>query len=99
MSFDVFWQCYPRRVAKLAAKKAYEKALKSATHEQIMVGVQGYAIYTRNTEHQFIKHPASWLNAGCWDDELPEVVNGNGSRTHQPRQDSPHQKLMRGFGV
>lgn len=70
MSFDTFWQCYPRRVAKLEAKKAYEKALKSATHQEIMAGVERYAIHTRNTEHQYIKHPASWLRAGCWEDEL-----------------------------
>jgi hypothetical protein len=73
MSFDTFWQCYPRRVAKLAAKKAYDKALKSATHEEIMAGVERYAYHTRTTEHQFIKHPASWLNAGCWEDELQDT--------------------------
>lgn len=75
MAFDTFWQCYPRRVAKLAAKKAYEKALKCATHQQIMEGVERYAIHTRSTEHQFIKHPASWLNAGCWEDELQDTRN------------------------
>lgn len=73
MGFDTFWQCYPRRVAKLAAKKAYDKALKHATHQQIMEGVERYAIHTRSTEHQFIKHPASWLNAGCWEDELQDT--------------------------
>lgn len=72
MSFDVFWQAYPRRVAKMEAKKAYDKALKSATHQEIMDGVQRYAIYTQSTEHRFIKHPASWLRAGCWEDELTD---------------------------
>jgi len=72
MSFDQFWACFPRRVAKLAAKKAYDKALKQTTHQEIMAGVERYAFHTRNTEHQFIKHPASWLNAGCWEDELQD---------------------------
>lgn len=72
MSFDTFWQAYPRRVAKMEAKKAYDKALKSATHQEIMDGVQRYAIYTQSTEHRFIKHPASWLRAGCWEDELTD---------------------------
>ena len=73
MSFDTFWQAYPRRVAKMEAKKAYDKALKSATHQEIMDGVQRYAIYTQSTEHRFIKHPASWLRAGCWEDELQDT--------------------------
>lgn len=73
MSFETFWQCYPRRVAKLAAKKAYDKALKQTTHQEIMAGVERYAFHTRNTEHQYIKHPASWLNSGCWEDELQDT--------------------------
>ena len=72
MSFDQFWACFPRRVAKLSAKKAYDKALKQTTHQEIMAGVERYAFHTRNTEHQYIKHPASWLNAGCWEDELQD---------------------------
>lgn len=72
MSFDQFWACFPRRVAKIAAKKAYDKALKQTTHQEIMAGVERYAFHTRNTEHQYIKHPASWLNAGCWEDELTD---------------------------
>lgn len=72
-NFALFWIAYPRKVAKLAAKKAYAAAMKIADPFQIMAGVERYAFHTRNTEHQYIKHPASWLNAGCWEDELTDT--------------------------
>lgn len=91
MSFDVFWQAYPRRVAKMEAKKAYDKALKSTTHQEIMDGVQRYAIYTQSTEHRFIKHPASWLRGGCWEDELQDqrtiIPNQNMTNLDRLEQD------------
>lgn len=66
-SFDQFWDCYPRKVAKLAALKAYYRALKIATHEQIVIGV---GRYKRNKpEYADWCHPATWLNAGRWMDE------------------------------
>ena len=41
MSFDEFWHAYPKRKpsdSKFKAQQAYEKALKAATHEEIMAG-------------------------------------------------------------
>jgi len=73
MSFETFWQAYPRRVAKAEARKAYDKAIKTVSHQTIMDGVQRYAVYTQSTEHRFIKHPASWLRAECWEDELQDT--------------------------
>jgi hypothetical protein len=73
MSFEAFWKAYPRRVAKLAAKRAYEKAIKNATHQEIMEGVERYVAYTKNTEQRFIAHPATWLNSGRWEDDLTDA--------------------------
>ncbi len=63
-----FYAAYPKKVAKLEVDKAYAKALKSATHEEIMAGLERYK---RNlpAERQFIPHPATWLNKGRWHDE------------------------------
>lgn len=71
-SFDEFWQICPRRVAKLAAHKAYDRALKLTTHETIMAAMRVYAaVYSRPAQgfRPEPKHPATWLNGGCWDDE------------------------------
>jgi hypothetical protein len=58
---------YPRKEAKAAAERAYAKARKTATHEQLLAGAQRYAA-DPNREPQYTKLPATWLNSGCWDD-------------------------------
>lgn len=70
-AFDRFWSVYPRRVAKQDAVKAFAKALKAATVEQIVAGVEAYVADCRKAgrERDHIAHPASWLNAGRWEDE------------------------------
>jgi hypothetical protein len=68
--FEAFWQAYPRRVERRAAEKAWRAALKrKTTPEQIITAARAYADRTRDTEPRFVKHPASWLNAGAYDDE------------------------------
>ncbi len=69
--FDEFWACYPRKVAKGAARRAFAKALKIASMEEILEGVARYRqeIRQKSTEPQFICHPATWLNQERWADE------------------------------
>lgn len=66
--FDEFWAAYPRRKEKFRARTAYDKALKAGTHEEIMAGVRKYAAEVRGKDERYTKHPATWLNAGCWMD-------------------------------
>jgi len=72
--FEDFWKKYPRKVAKPTALKKYKALIKNwtVTHEKIMEWLNNYNIYIRKSwiEMQFIKHPPTWLNNGCWDDEL-----------------------------
>lgn len=69
MSFDDFWAVYPRRIAKLTARKAWDKALKHSPEQEILDGARRYAVERRDEDRQFTKHPATWLNGGCWMDE------------------------------
>jgi hypothetical protein len=69
-AFDVFWEKYPRKVGKLDAQKAYTKALKLATPEDILAGVERSVKHW--TDPRFIPYPATWLNGGRWMDEVPE---------------------------
>lgn len=69
MEFDLFWTNYPRKVGKQAAIKAYNKAMKTTTQEQILKGVKLLRTETAGKDVQFIPHPATWLNEGRWDDE------------------------------
>jgi hypothetical protein len=79
-----FWNKYPRKKAKRAAFKVLDriKAAGEATFEQIMAGIEKIPL----GEPVFIKHPATWLNGACWDDEiLPGEQNGH--RGSRPLQD------------
>lgn len=69
MEFDRFWAEYPRKVGKQAAIKAYDKALKITSQEQILQGIKLLRTETAGKEVNFIPHPATWLNDGRWDDE------------------------------
>lgn len=69
--FAAFWQAYPRRVAKLAALKAYEKARKLASAEAILAGVQRYK--QAKPEYADWCHPTTFLNQGRWLDEYEEA--------------------------
>jgi len=71
--FEVFWSAVPLKVGKAVAEKAYEKALKQTTHEKIMAAMQAYAATRVGQDHKYTKHPASWLNAGRWDDVAAPV--------------------------
>lgn len=66
-AFDLFWERYPRRVAKMAARRAWARAVKVAGGPgPIMAGLSS-AVFS--PDPAFIPHPASWLNAGRWMDE------------------------------
>lgn len=71
--FDSWWEGYPRKTGKAAAQRAYAKARKSATADELMAGlVNACAVWTADrTEARFIPHPATWLNQGRWEDEQP----------------------------
>jgi hypothetical protein len=65
--FDLFWSAYPRREGKGRAEKAWVKAVRLASPENIVEAVHA----TKWAEEkQFIPLPASWLNDRRWEDEL-----------------------------
>lgn len=69
MDFDLFWQMYPRRVAKVAAQKAWNKLTpkdKAAALAALPAHVASWA--HRDIEH--VPHGGTWLNQQRWTDEL-----------------------------
>ncbi len=63
-AFDAFWRVYPRKVGKEAARKAYERALKLATPEQIMSGLDTLRMQVAGKDQQFT--PARLHLVGSW---------------------------------
>jgi hypothetical protein len=71
MSFDEFWSKYPRKVAKKAAMQAYAR-LPMDEQELAVDTLDTHLEYwkLKETESDFIPHPATWLNQGRYFDEL-----------------------------
>jgi len=69
--FKVWYAKYPNKKAPGAARKAYRSARKKkgVTAELLLAACERYAAGTKGKEARFIKHPATWLNQECWDDE------------------------------
>jgi hypothetical protein len=70
--FDVFWKDYPKKVGKDAARRAWAKAVKRTDAHKIIDVVGRYPFDRSRTK--YIKDPATWLNAGCWEDDLEAVA-------------------------
>jgi hypothetical protein len=73
--FNEFWSIYPRKVSKRVAEKAW---LKLSNQEQLdaLQALPNHIEYwkLRNTETEYIPHPATWINQGRWEDELDMTV-------------------------
>jgi len=69
--FSQWYSRYPRKEAKEAARKAFTKATKTASLQELLDGLDRYVVATKDEKRNFIALPATWLNAGRWQDELP----------------------------
>ena len=79
--FEDFWIAFPEKRAKAAARKAFARALKRATVQQIAEGLQRY----RDTKPEDVSwcYPATWLNQDRWLDEPAPPV---------PKRKSPQKE-------
>lgn len=79
-AFDLFWSAYPKKKAKGDAEKAWAKVKPDhALSELIIAAVLAQKLSEDWTKDggKFIPHPASWLNAKRWEDEVtpaPTVI-------------------------
>lgn len=59
--FDKFWELYPKRIAKADAVKAWNKAIKRKSPDDLLKLTKLYA-EGKLPEMTYIPYPASWLN-------------------------------------
>ena len=69
--FDEFWSIYPRKVNKAVARKSWQRL----TEAQQLMAAKAISVHcdywkAKETELEFIPHPATWLNQERWEDEL-----------------------------
>jgi hypothetical protein len=84
--FNEWYDSYPRKIGKKAAEKAFNSAIKSGvTIEQLTQGVAAYnqEIKDAGTSTQYIKHPSTWINQGCYDDDHAQIVHDNAGRDNK----------------
>lgn len=74
-SFAVFWEAYPRKVAKHQAIKAWNRLNPVKAVFDLILSALARQKETESWKKdggKFIPHPATWLNGRRWEDEIEE---------------------------
>lgn len=81
-AFEEFWETYGLKVEKVAARKAWATATRDTDPAAIVDGARRYAAWLdARGSRGFQKHPTTWLNRRCWEDELPAATGVPGHET------------------
>lgn len=65
VGFAAFWAAYPKPIAKIAAEREFNLALRRAPIAEIMAGLGRY-----RPDVKYVSAPAQWLRDGRWMDEV-----------------------------
>ena len=96
--FETWWAEVPRKVSKGQARKAYRTARKTVDANVLISGIRRYATEIKvRGNPEYTKHPATWLNGECWNDDPMETVNGAKPSENRQTRKSPHDKMLSGF--
>ena len=68
--FDRFWEAYPKKVGKEAARRAFEKVKEPVDLLINAIEKQRQSEQWMKEDGRFIPNPATWLNQGRWEDEV-----------------------------
>lgn len=68
--FERFWEAYPRKEGKGAAKAKFALALQKTTLEALLLALESHKSRWRKDDPRFIPHPRTWLSQERWTDEF-----------------------------
>jgi hypothetical protein len=74
VSFERFWDLFPRKVGKLEARKAFNtigRTTDAPSGDELINGIK--ALIAEGRDERFIPHPATWLRQGRWSDEVKPI--------------------------
>lgn len=100
VSFDEFWELYPRKVGKPAAKRAFTAACKRVDERKLLEALRAHAVVWRSWpvhRQQFVPHPSTWLNRDGWDDPIEQHAPQSSRRDEQIDSISQLVDNVRGF--
>lgn len=68
---QAIYKAYPRHKQPVPARRAIAKAIKKIGFDKLLAATTKYADYCRaeKKDPDFIPYPATWFNAGSWDDK------------------------------
>lgn len=74
---EQYWDAYPRKVSKKFALKCLDRIRRSGEvpFEVLLSAVKVYARSVVGKDMKYVAHPASWLNAGRWDDDPDALLD------------------------
>ena len=86
---DKFWKAFPRKTEKKSAMAKLDAIKKSGAvpWAAFAAGVNRYRHHVAGTEERFIKHPTTWLNRGCWEDEFSTTPTNGVTSNEANRND------------
>lgn len=75
--FEDWYSGYPVKKSKGAAKRAYRGARKKVDAATLLTARDAFVrlMDAQRVDKQYIKHPSTWLNGECWEDEAPPARN------------------------
>lgn len=73
VTFDDFWNIWPRKDKRKDAETAWNSAKRRAAPEVIVRVAAEYAAHPYRPAKQFVPYGATWLRGDCWKDPMPEA--------------------------
>jgi hypothetical protein len=104
VGFADFYAAYPKKRARADAERAWAKVIKAgADPQKVIDAAHAYAKERQGQDPRYTKHPATWLNQACYDDEpdqqtfpLLRAVSGDWTGPYQAPSESDYQN-QQGF--
>lgn len=90
--FDQWWAAYPRKIAKVAARKAWKAVPAKIGLADLMELTQRFSDHVVGKDPEHVPHPATWLNGERWTDELPDRSQTDGRPASVDRSAARHQR-------
>lgn len=85
--FEEWWAIYPRKVAKVMARKAWAQMTKQIsllTLEELMIKTRAFAAAVIHKDPEHIAHAATWLRGERWNDEITNRSQTDGKYARYP---------------
>lgn len=76
---------YPKKIAKPAALKAINKALKKIDFETLLAKTKAFAVSCLDRDAQFIPYPATWFNQERYSDDIEAPALKNSPHGEKPK--------------